>query len=339
MTNTPQLTTQRRQHYKVLTAVFVFCTALLNAQVADSILIKAAPQFSGQIAVVKNDSLIFSYSRGWANFPLQIPLTNQHLLEIGELSSFFTRDAIERLVADKKLTLDSAVALYLPQFPYPSITVRQLMNHTSGLPSNYLKLYHRNIYDDENIKLKDKAKNINNADILSILNKSKPALEFTPGEKSVPCNTNDIVLAYLIEVLSMRSYDDCINTSLSAVFQSKIVANNDIEYTPMPSRAWGHRKTDFATLTVEESLKDLGFRYEDATTGHHHIYANAENLAKYFAGKQLRFDKYPMSYFGHEPGYNATLRFYKEYVIVILMNTNDDSDAALMLKEIEKGAK
>ena len=339
MTNTPQLTTQRRQHYKVLTAVFVFCTALLNAQVADSILIKAAPQFSGQIAVVKNDSLIFSYSRGWANFPLQIPLTNQHLLEIGELSSFFTRDAIERLVADKKLTLDSAVALYLPQFPYPSITVRQLMNHSSRLPSNYLKLYHRNIYDDENIKLKDKAKNINNADILSIINKSKPALEFTPGEKSVPCNTNDIVLAYLIEVLSMLSYDDCINTSLSAVFQSKIVANNDIEYTPMPPRAWGHRKTDVGTLTIEESLKDLGFRYEDATTGHHHIYANAENLAKYFAGKQLRFDKYPMSYFGHEPGYNATLRFYKEYVIVILMNTNDDSDATLMLKEIEKGAK
>ncbi len=320
---------KRSQRFFAVT--FLFFTFSIQAQTLDSLIIKAAPQFSGQVAIIKYDSLIYSFSKGWMNYPLQIPINKNMLLEIGELSSFFTREAIYDLIKNNKISADSSVANYIPDFPYKAITIEHLLNQRSGLPSNYLKLYHRYIYDDENIKLKDKAKNITNTDIVNILIKFKPALEFNPGEKSVQCNTNDIVLAYLIELMYFKPYETTINEMTAAKYpNSKIVANSDLQYTPMSLRASGHRKTDLAQMSVEESLQDFGFKYSDGTMGHHHIYANAESLAKYLDG----ITKAPVTYTGHEPGYNSLISYNKARTIVILSNTNDEKDAELILKAI-----
>jgi hypothetical protein len=320
-----------KKSLRLFAAAFLLSSTSSHAQITDSLIIKAAPQFSGQVAIVKNDSVIYSFSKGWMNYPLQIPMNKNLLLEIGELSSFFTRKAIYDLIENNKINADSSVAKYIPGFPYKTITIQHLLNQSSGLPSNYLKLYHRYIFDDENIKVKDKTKDITNIDIVNILIKFKPALEFNPGEKSVQCNTNDIVLAYIIELMNFKSYETTINEMTAAKYKDlKIVANSDLQYTPMPSRASGHKKTDLSQMSVEESLKDFGFKYSDGTMGHHHVYANAESLAKYLAG----FTKAPITYTGHEPGYNSLISFNKGMTIVILSNTSDESDTQLILKAI-----
>lgn len=325
---------QKSQRFFAVTFVF-FTLNSVQAQSLDSLIIKAAPQFSGQVAIVKNDSVIYSFSKGWLNYPMQISMKKNNLMEIGELSSLFTKEAIYQLIASKKINIDSSVATYLPRFPYKNITVKHLLDQSSGLPSNYIKLYHRYIFDDQNNKTKDKT--INNSDILEILEKFKPALEFNPGEKSVICNTNDIMLASLIEVMYFKSYEEVINEMILNQHKSlSIVANSDIEETPLLSRAYGHKKINATELSVEESLTDLGFKYSDATMGHHHIYANAESLAKYFSLTITKFGKYPITYLGHETGYNSLLSFNNGMTIVILSNTSDEGDAELILKVLSE---
>ncbi|MFM7021875.1 MAG: serine hydrolase domain-containing protein [Flavobacteriales bacterium] len=317
----------------LLTATFFFFLLQLQAQKLDSLLHKTVPSFTGQVAIIKNDSLVFSYSAGWMNYPLQIPMNNDLLLESGELSTFFTREAIMDLVKSGKLKPEAPVADYLPSFPYKNITVNHLLNYTSGLPGNYLKLYHRYIYDDENIKVKDKVKNITNADILEILQKFQPALEFNPGEKKSINNINDIVLAGLVEILYFKNFEATIHEMTKSKYKElKIVASSDFETTPVPLKASGHRRVDSTHFSMEESLSDIGFKYNDATMGHHHVYASAESMARYFAANYHTIDQALLPYSGHEPGFNSTLAFYKGMVIVILSNTSDEQDTQNILK-------
>src|SRR3546814_9692568 len=53
---------------------------------------------------------------------------------IGSVAKEFTAATVLRLVDDHRLALDDAVASHLPGFPYPDITVSQLLAHSSGIP-------------------------------------------------------------------------------------------------------------------------------------------------------------------------------------------------------------
>jgi len=318
-------------------ALFLFFISI-KAQIIDSNLYKIAPSFSGQITVLKGDSVMLSYTKGWANYPLQIRMDKSKLVEIGELSSFLTREVINELADQKFLHLDSSASFYIKGFPYKGIKIKHLIENSSGLPSNYIKLYHRNIYDDQNIKVKDKQK-ITNEQVISIFKKFNPALEFEPGTQIKPCNTNDIVLAYLVELIYFKTYDVVVNSMLRRKYPTlNIIAHSDSSDVEILNRAYGHKKTNVTELSIQESLRTMGFRYEDETNGHHHIYANSESLAKYLKlNANLFKDKsLGQSYHGHEPGSNALAYRFGDWVIVILSNTDDEIDSQLLLEELKK---
>ncbi len=295
----------------------------------------STPSFSGQVAVLKGeDSLVFVGSQGWMNYPLQLKMNNDALIEIGELSSQFTHEAFYELINKKLINQDSSVAKYIAGFPYPNIKIKHLIENSSGLPSNYIKLFHRNIFNDENIKVKDKLI-ITNKSIIDVLVKFKPALEFVPGEKNTLCNTNDIVLAYLLEVFYFKSYDEIINEMIKKKYPKlTIVACSDWRNIPLMNRASGQIKTDTIRFSVQESLRDMGFKYDDATLGHHHIYADAKSLVKYFGMCEGEQKKTPFEHTGHEPGFNSFVSHKGEYTIVVLSNTSDEHDVKLILSSL-----
>ncbi len=297
------------------------------AQTLDSTIFKIAPSFSGQVAVMRGDSLIFAGSYGWMNYPMQQKMNNNVMIEIGELSSQFTREAFEELIDKNTISVNDAVAKHIAGFPYANIYIKDLLNHTSGLPSNYIKLFHRNIFNDENIKVKDKL-TITNKSIIDVLVKFKPALEFVPGEKIALCNTNDILLAYLLEVFYFKNYDEIINEMITKKYPKlNIIACSDWRNVPLINRASGQLKNDSLHYSIQETLHDMGFKYDDATLGHHHIYATAESLVKYFHLHRT-YEKHLASFElkGHEPGFNSKLyRTWRE-TIVVLSNTTDDND-------------
>lgn len=297
------------------------------AQTLDSTIFKIAPSFSGQVAVMRGDSLIFAGSYGWMNYPMQQKMNNNVMIEIGELSSQFTREAFEELIDKNTISVNDAVAKHIAGFPYANIYIKDLLNHTSGLPSNYIKLFHRNIFNDENIKVKDKL-TITNKSIIDVLVKFKPALEFVPGEKIALCNTNDILLAYLLEVFYFKNYDEIINEMITKKYPKlNIIACSDWRNVPLINRASGQLKNDSLHYSIQETLHDMGFKYDDATLGHHHIYATAESLVKYFHLHRT-YEKHLASFElkGHEPGFNSKLYRTWGETIVVLSNTTDDND-------------
>ncbi len=101
-----------------------------------------------------------------------------------------------KLVENDRLSLDDYVEKWLPDIPYRGITVRQLLNHTSGLP-DYLDLF--DCYWD-------KSKIAENQDFSELLVKHKPEQLFEPNDHIEYSNTGYVILALVIESISGLSF-------------------------------------------------------------------------------------------------------------------------------------
>lgn len=89
-----------------------------------------------QIAIVKDDRLVFSQSYGFANVENRVPVTGQTLFPLNSGTKSFTGVAMMQLAEAGLVNLDAPVSRYLDDLPaaWHSVRVRQLLAHTSGLP-------------------------------------------------------------------------------------------------------------------------------------------------------------------------------------------------------------
>jgi CubicO group peptidase (beta-lactamase class C family) len=87
------------------------------------------------VGVVRNDSLIFSKGYGMANLEYGVPITPQTIFHMASVSKQFTAYSILLLERQGKLSLDDDIHKYLNWFPdlKEKITIRNLLNHTSGI--------------------------------------------------------------------------------------------------------------------------------------------------------------------------------------------------------------
>ncbi|WP_410670590.1 serine hydrolase domain-containing protein [Amycolatopsis sp. cmx-4-68] len=139
------------------------------------------------------------------------PPTNGRF-RIGSTTKTFTAAVALRLVAEGKLGLDASVAGYLPAFGFdPRITVRMLLQHTSGL-FNYTGEY----YDDGTVapgipwsgkEWVDNRFHTYRPQELVRYSLSRPP-RFAPGAGWSYANTNYVVARLLIEKVAGRSYAD-----------------------------------------------------------------------------------------------------------------------------------
>jgi CubicO group peptidase (beta-lactamase class C family) len=89
----------------------------------------------GAIVVVKDGKVVFQRGFGCADLEHNIPITPKTVFKVGSTAKHFTALAITVLSVEGKLSLDDDVRDYVPEVPEFShkITIRQLLNHTSGL--------------------------------------------------------------------------------------------------------------------------------------------------------------------------------------------------------------
>ncbi len=87
------------------------------------------------LAVMRNGHLIRAQGYGFANLEHHVPVHPDTVFKSGALGKQFTAAAVMLLVEDGKLKLDESIRTYLPEAPetWAPITIRQLLNHTSGL--------------------------------------------------------------------------------------------------------------------------------------------------------------------------------------------------------------
>ncbi|MDX1661080.1 MAG: serine hydrolase domain-containing protein, partial [Gemmatimonadota bacterium] len=90
--------------------------------------------FDGVVLIAEGDEVVYHCAYGDADYRFGTPMEPDARFRIASLSKGFTDAAIGRLVDEGGLSLDDALAKYLPDFPNAErITVRHLVEHTSGV--------------------------------------------------------------------------------------------------------------------------------------------------------------------------------------------------------------
>ena len=86
--------------------------------------------------------MIFAKGYGIANLEYNIPIKPETIFHVASVSKQFTAMAVVLLESDGKLALDDDVHQYLPELPdYGNkITIRNLLQHTSGIRDQWQAL-------------------------------------------------------------------------------------------------------------------------------------------------------------------------------------------------------
>lgn len=166
----------------------------------DDILQKAftAGRFNGHVLYAEDGKILYNKSFGYENLRTKKELTNASVFQLASTSKPFTAIAVLKLQEAGKLQIDMPVIFYLPDFPYKNVTVKNLLQHRSGLP-NYI-----NIAD----KYWSKSVPLTNKDITPLLRKYAKTLVFTPDSRFQYSNTNYAYLALIVEKVSDKKFCD-----------------------------------------------------------------------------------------------------------------------------------
>lgn len=94
---------------------------------------------SATVAITDQGRVVYAEGFGMADREKSLPVDPETLFNIGSISKVFTATAVMLLVDDGKVKLDDPVTAYLTDFTmadprYKDITVRMLLDHSSGLP-------------------------------------------------------------------------------------------------------------------------------------------------------------------------------------------------------------
>jgi D-alanyl-D-alanine carboxypeptidase len=97
----------------------------------------ARPSAGISIAVARNGEVVFARGYGFANIEHAVPVTPDTVFHIASISKNILAAIILRLAGEGKLRLDDDVTKYVPEAPTRGrrVSVRQLLNHTSGIYS------------------------------------------------------------------------------------------------------------------------------------------------------------------------------------------------------------
>jgi len=155
-------------------------------------------QFNGNILVAEKGKPIYQQSLGYADYNTKRMLNDSSVFELASVSKQFTAMGIMILRDRKLLSYENNIKKYFPQLPYDNITIRNLLTHTSGIPS----------YEDQFEKNWDRKKIASNKDVIDMLVQRHDTLFFKPGSKWKYSNTGYALLASIIEKVSGMRYND-----------------------------------------------------------------------------------------------------------------------------------
>jgi D-alanyl-D-alanine carboxypeptidase len=157
------------------------------------------------VAVVRGHDTLLLHGYGLADLENLVPVDPGSVFRIGSLTKQFTASAIMRLVEAGRIGLDDSLARYLPDYPAAvadRVRIRQLLNHTSGIPS-YTGL--PRFWQLSRLELAP--------DSVLALFKDLP-LEFEPGARWRYDNSGYYLLGLILERVTGERYADHLRRTL-----------------------------------------------------------------------------------------------------------------------------
>ncbi len=217
------------------------------------------------VLVIDHGEVIFQQTYGLADAESQTPVTPQTNFRIASITKQFTATAIMLLVDDGKLSLDDTLDTFFPGFPDygQRITVRQVLNHRSGLPD-----YEDLIPDTTTLQVHD-------LDVLKMILDTDAPL-FEPGDRHAYSNTGYTLLGLIVEQVANQPFHDLLKTR---IFNPVGMDRTNMfvrGLTAVPDRALGHTKHEGQWTRDDQSLTS-------AVRGDGGIYSSIDDLAKWIA--------------------------------------------------------
>lgn len=149
------------------------------------------------VAMVRGSDTLAFGAWGKADLENSVAATTRSVYRIGSVTKQFTAAAVMQLVEQGRIGVDDSIGAQLPTLPaaWRGVTIRQLLNHTSGIPS----------YTDLGQPWFRRFGEEMTPDTLVALTAAKP-LDFAPGTKWKYNNTGYVILGMLIEKLTGHSW-------------------------------------------------------------------------------------------------------------------------------------
>ncbi|MBF8964658.1 beta-lactamase family protein [Pontibacter sp. FD36] len=219
--------------------------------------------FNGTVLVTKYDQIIYRGAFGYADFKTKDTLSTQTVFQLASVSKQFTAMAIMMLKEQGKLNYDDSLQVYIPDFPYKGITVRQLLTHRSGLP-NYT-YFSEEFWPDRKVDL-------SNDDVLSMMAVHKPNIYYQPDRTFSYSNTGYALLASVVEKASGQPFAEFMREHI---------------FEPLKMHDTYTFNHELVTQTGRVATGHIGGRrkrlpdYQDTVLGDKGMYSTVEDLYKW----------------------------------------------------------
>jgi CubicO group peptidase (beta-lactamase class C family) len=230
-------------------------------------------QFNGAVLIADEKGIVHKKGYGSANFEWQVPNTPDTKFRLASISKQFTAMVIMQLVAEGKLGLEDKLTAHLPDYRKDTgdrVTIAQLLNHTSGIPSytsapGFVQNDSRDPYT-----VTDFVKKFASGD-----------LEFEPGTKFAYNNSGYFLLGAIIEKLSGKPYAQVLK---ERIFEPLGMKNSgyDVAATVLPKRASGYQPSPEGYFNAP--YLDMSLPYAAGA-----LYSTVEDL--YLWDRALHLDK------------------------------------------------
>jgi D-alanyl-D-alanine carboxypeptidase len=291
-----------------------------------------ADEFSGVVVIAKGDKPVFAHAYGLANVDKQTPNNLDTKFNLGSIDKIFTKIAIGQLVAAHKLSYDDKLAKFLPDYPNTDaaekITIRQLLDHTSGVGDIFGAEYRATP--------KEKLRTI--SDFIPLF-ANKP-LAFDPGTKQAYSNGGYVLLGAIIERVSGMSYYDYVEKN---IFRPLGMADTAFYESgkPTPNMAEGYTNLNVDPASGKKRQNNFFSRPARGSSAGGG-YSTANDMLKFSLAYQNGHVQVPaddpqdqapaakpvsLGIAGGSPGVNAGLEIIAEkgYTVIVLSNYDPPS--------------
>lgn len=256
---------------KIVSAINRQVDSLVNAEMKS----QRIPGLS--LVVVRDGKIEYVKGYGYSNLEHKVLVKPETIFQAGSVGKQFTAFAVMLLVQDGKMSLDDKLTKYFPDAPsgWDSITVRNLLNHTSGFGDYTNNLNYRANYTEDSLYKEFK----------------KRPLIFKAGEKQRYSNMGYATLGIIMSKAAGKFYGDYLKERVFmplGMTTARIITEEDI----IPNRAAGYRLLNDSIKNQEWVSPTLN------TTADGSMYVTALDMAKWEAGlnagKLLKKEYYDM---------------------------------------------
>jgi len=218
-------------------------------------------RFNGGVLVSRNGKIIFEAYNGLKEVLKGDSINSSTSFHLASVSKTITAMAVLKLFEDNSISIDQPVASFLNGFPFPKITVRNLLSHRSGLP-NYVHFAEHLGWDTK--------KTLTNQDILQLIIDKSALLDIgRPDAYFDYCNTNYALLALIVEKVSSLSFANYLDQTIFKPLgmNRSFVFGMEMADAVLPSYKFNNQKEPFMFL--------------DAVYGDKNIYSTPRDMMKW----------------------------------------------------------